>query len=317
MSALSDIFSLSVVCYEALTGRQPFRRPKEEEIAEAILHEIPPPASELNPGISQAVSRVIHKGMAKQPWHRFSTARDFSDTLIKAVRNEPIEFFDPVRIRPRLQRATRALDEGDYQFAGEILGELEAEGHIDSSIGTLRERLDRSVRQKTIAQLLESARARYEEEEDPLALQKLQEVLQFEPDNAAALSLKSKIESRRSERQIETGIAWPISTSRTTPTPMPGKRCTTFFSSDPRGRVRSSCFPTLNVRSRNTTRSVRKKRACTGRPSMPGKRGDVSAALSKLGVVLELDRQAAIPRTPSSAQAIKACTTRSAPNMTL
>ena len=87
LSPLSDIFSLSVLCYEALTGRQPFRRPKEEEIAEAILHEIPPPASELNPAVSQAVSRVIHKGMAKQPWHRYSTARDFSDTLIKAVRN--------------------------------------------------------------------------------------------------------------------------------------------------------------------------------------------------------------------------------------
>src|SRR6185312_12427240 len=45
LSALSDIFSLSVVCYEALTGRQPFRRTREEEIAEAILREIPPPAS--------------------------------------------------------------------------------------------------------------------------------------------------------------------------------------------------------------------------------------------------------------------------------
>ena len=69
--------------------------------------------------------------MAKQSWHRFASARDFGDTLNKALRNEPIEFFDPERTRPRLQRATKALEEGDFQFAGEILGELEAEGHMD------------------------------------------------------------------------------------------------------------------------------------------------------------------------------------------
>ena len=174
LSAISDIFSLSVVCYEALTGRQPFRCTREEEIIEAILRQIPPAASELNPAVNQSISRVVHKGMAKQPWHRFATARDLSDTLIKALRNEPIEIFDPVRIRPRIERASRALDQGDFQFAGEILGELQAEGHIDTQIGTLRQQLDRSVRQKTISQLLESAKARYEEEEDPLALQKLQ-----------------------------------------------------------------------------------------------------------------------------------------------
>src|SRR6202790_5865150 len=203
LSALSDLFSLSVVCYEALTGRQPFRRPNEDEIIDAILHQIPPPASELNSAVSQPVSRVVHKGMAKQPWHRFSTARDFGETLNKALRNEPIEFFDPAQLRPRLERATRALEEGDHQYAGELLSGLEAEGHIDSSIEMLRRQLDRSVRQKNVAQLLSSAKARFEEEEDPLALQKIQEILQLEPGNAAAMGLKSKIESRRSERQIE------------------------------------------------------------------------------------------------------------------
>src|SRR5438477_2502951 len=141
LSALSDIFSLSVVCYEALTGRQPFRRAREEDIVDAILHQVPPPASDLNPAVGQAISRVIHKGMAKQPWHRFSTARDFGDTINKALRNEPIEFFDSSRLRPRLLRCTKALEEGDYQFAGEILSEMEAEGHIDTDIGLLRSQL--------------------------------------------------------------------------------------------------------------------------------------------------------------------------------
>src|SRR5208282_1625423 len=193
LSALSDLFSLSVVCYEALTGRQPFRRPSQDEVVDAILRQIPPPACELNSSVSQSISRVVHKGMAKQPWHRFANVRDFGETLNKALRNEPIEFFDPAQLRPRLERATRALEEGDHQYAGELLTGLEAEGHIDSGIDLLRRQLDRSVRQKNIAQLLSSAKARFEEEEDPLALQKIQEILQLEPGNAAAIGLKSKI----------------------------------------------------------------------------------------------------------------------------
>jgi serine/threonine protein kinase len=203
LSGLSDLFSLSVLSYEALTGRHPFRRANEEEIVDAIRNQVPPPASELNAEVNESISRVIHKGMAKQPWHRFSSARDFGDSLNKALRNEPIEFFDAAQLRPRLERATKALEEGDHQYAGELLSGLEAEGHIDNSIALLRRQLDRSVRQKTIAQLLSSAKARFEEDEDPLALQKIQEILQLEPGNAAAIGLKSKIESRRSERQIE------------------------------------------------------------------------------------------------------------------
>ena len=48
LSPASDIFSLSVVCYEALTGRHPFQRARADEVVEAILNQIPPPASEVN-----------------------------------------------------------------------------------------------------------------------------------------------------------------------------------------------------------------------------------------------------------------------------
>ncbi len=202
-SPLSDIFALGVVSYETLTRRRPFERATTPEIAQAILKQIPPPASEINPSVSQAVSRVVHKAMAKQPWHRFSNAREFADTLNKAYRNEAIEFFDVSRIQPRIQRATKAFESGDYQFAGEILTELEAEGHVDASISLLRRQIDQTVRQRTILQLLESARTRYEQEEYPLALQKLQEVLDLDPNNAAALSLKGNIEGKRSESKID------------------------------------------------------------------------------------------------------------------
>jgi serine/threonine-protein kinase len=202
-TSLSDVFSLGVVGYETLTGRKPFARQSEGDTAEAVRKFIPPPASEINPAVSQLISRVIHKAMAKQPWHRFSSARELAETLTKALHNQTVESFDPAKIRPRIERSTKAFSEGDLQFAAEILGELEAEGHIDPDMSVLRLQIDQAARKKTVRQLLESARTRFEQEEFPLALQKIQEALRIEPDNADALGLRQDIESRRSERQVD------------------------------------------------------------------------------------------------------------------
>lgn len=203
VSARSDIFSLAVVCYEAFTGRKPFARRTEADTIDAIRTHIPPPASEINGSVNNLLSRTVHKAMAKQPWHRFSSAKEFADTLQRAMRNEPIERFDRAKIQPRIERVRKAFNEGDNQFAMEILTELESEGHIDPEMPVLRIQIEQSVRQRNIRQLLESARTRMQGDEHPLALQKLGEVLAIDPNNADALSLRSQIERQRSEKQIE------------------------------------------------------------------------------------------------------------------
>jgi serine/threonine-protein kinase len=292
LSALSDIFSLSVVCYEVLTGRQPFRRANAEQIVDAILHQAPPPAFELNPGVNQAISRVVHKGMAKQPWHRFSSARDFAESLNKALRNEPIEFFDPARIRPRLERANRAFEEGDLQFASEILGELQAEGHLDSAITLLHQQIDRAMRQKSISQLLASARARFEEQEDPLALQKIHEILQLEPDNAPALGLKAKIENRRSERQIESWYKLAAQHIENHSYPHAREALQNVLQLRPKEGRAAQLLAEVDRHEQEYNR-LRQEKAQLHRAAMDAyQKGEVSTALTKLALVLELDRRA-------------------------
>jgi len=95
LSPVSDIFSLSVICYEVLTGRLAFRRTKEEEVIAAILTRTPPLASELNSQVNETIARVLRTAMAKQPGDRFASAKDFANALDKAVRNEPVEIVDP------------------------------------------------------------------------------------------------------------------------------------------------------------------------------------------------------------------------------
>src|ERR1700691_55360 len=201
-SKLSDIFALGVVVYETLTGRVPFQG-ADKEIEDAILNYIPPPVSELNPAVSQTCGRIVHRARAKQPWSGFEPPREFSEVMQKPLRNEPIEIFDPARIKPRIERAAKAAEQGDYQFASEILSELEAEGHLDPAIAALRSQIEKAMRQKTIQQLLDSARRRIEEEKNLLRPQKNQEVLQLDPNNAAALGLQKNIERRQSEQKID------------------------------------------------------------------------------------------------------------------
>ena len=203
VSAVSDVFALAVVCYETLTRRRPFERGTEEEIVEAILRSTPPPVSEINPAVNMMLSQVIHKSMAKQPWHRFASAKEFADMLQKALRNEPIESLNPAKIQARLQRSRDAFERGDLALAAEILGELDAEGHFDASIADLKQRVDRAQMDREIGQLLESARTREEHQEYPLALQKIHEILQLSPHHTEALAVKSRIDNRRTEADME------------------------------------------------------------------------------------------------------------------
>ena len=298
LSGLSDLFSLSVVCYEALTGRHPFRRANEEEIVEAIRHQIAPPVSELNAEVNQSISRVVHKGMAKQPWHRFSNARDFGDCLNKALRNEPIEFFDPAQLRPRLERATKALEEGDHQYAGELLSGLEAEGHLDTSIAMLRRQLDRAVRQKTVAQLLSSAKARFEEDEDPLALQKIQEILQLEPGNAAAIGLKSKIESRRSERQIENWYRLAQQHIDNHAYGHAREGLQNVLQLKPTEARAMQLLGEVDRQEQEYNRLRQEKKQLHHAAMDAWQQGEISHALTKLAMVLELDRRAPDSSSP-------------------
>ncbi len=292
LSALSDIFSLGVVAYEALTLRRPFQGRTQAEVVEAILKQNPPPASDLNPAVGQTISRVIHKALAKHPWHRFPTAREFAEILQNALRNEPIEIFDPARIQPRIQRAAKAFEQDDYQFAAEILGELEGEGHLDPAILTLRRQINQTIRRKTILQLLQNARTRFEEQEYPLALQKIQEVLQLDPNSAEALRLKSDIENRRTVEKIDDWF----------------RLARQHIDNYAFGHAREALKNVLQLRPSDTQAlqllsevGRREQEYLKGRQEKQSlyqqaleiwQNGEVSAALSKLEQVLELDRRA-------------------------
>ncbi|MCU1295071.1 MAG: serine/threonine protein kinase, partial [Bryobacterales bacterium] len=203
----SDIFSMATVCYEALTAVHPFLRNPEgrdsgSDIAGAITGYTPPLASDLNPSVSRAVAQVVAKGMAKDPWNRFESAAAFADAVQKALRNEGVARANTAGVQIRIDRARRSLDQKDFQFASEIISELESEGHSDPEIVRIHAALDEAIRKDRADRLIEAAQRYFASEEFTLALRKVQEILQIDSSNQTALELKKKIENVLTEQKV-------------------------------------------------------------------------------------------------------------------
>jgi serine/threonine-protein kinase len=84
--ARADIFSLGVVFYEMLSGRHPFLAEGFTATTDRILHEEPPPLSQIDPEIPEALSGVVAKAIAKDPAARYASARELVGGL-QAVRH--------------------------------------------------------------------------------------------------------------------------------------------------------------------------------------------------------------------------------------
>jgi serine/threonine-protein kinase len=118
----ADIYSISAILFECITGTPPHSAATEHALMFKIMNERPRPLVDVCPGISEELSAVINRGLARDPSARFRDADAFRQALKPfgrfkrdlAVRGEEPtqESFSRVRPRfeqPRLRRGAVAL----------------------------------------------------------------------------------------------------------------------------------------------------------------------------------------------------------------
>jgi TolB-like protein/tetratricopeptide (TPR) repeat protein/predicted Ser/Thr protein kinase len=86
VDARTDIFSLGVVLYELLAGRQPFTGRNVVETIDAILHRDAPPLPRLSSPEGLELQRIVRKMMAKDREQRYASMRDVCRELAAVAR---------------------------------------------------------------------------------------------------------------------------------------------------------------------------------------------------------------------------------------
>jgi serine/threonine protein kinase len=298
LTRASDVFSLAVVCYEVFTRRQPFLAASEDAVIEAIRHLNPPPASSINANVSVSLGQVLCKAMAKDPRHRFASVKEFSDYLRRAYYDDSFAVFDPSKFAPRLEKATEAYEQGNLEFAQELVNELESEGYLTQELGSLAANVKVAAKKKSIDHLLDSARARVQDGEYRLALQRVHEVLQLEPRQENALVLQHDIEARRAEADIVDWLRvgqqhldkFSFSHAR--------QAAQRILEARP-GEERALQFLSQVERRESEVQRIREhKREAYAAALDAEKRNEITSALSKMKQVLDLEQQAPDVKEP-------------------
>jgi beta-lactam-binding protein with PASTA domain/predicted Ser/Thr protein kinase len=86
VTGVSDLYSIGVILYEALSGRVPFEGESAVAVAMKQVSETPQRPSSINPQVSPALDAVVMRALEKEPGNRFQSADAFIAALDQAMR---------------------------------------------------------------------------------------------------------------------------------------------------------------------------------------------------------------------------------------
>ncbi|HST68723.1 MAG TPA: PASTA domain-containing protein [Solirubrobacterales bacterium] len=87
VTPVSDLYSIGVILYEALTRRVPFEADSAVAIAMKQVSEVPQRPSSINPQVSPALDAVVMRALEKEPGQRFQSADAFIAALDAALKD--------------------------------------------------------------------------------------------------------------------------------------------------------------------------------------------------------------------------------------
>jgi serine/threonine-protein kinase len=80
----TDLYSMGVMLYEALTGQLPYTSENVGDLIVKIVTGCAPPVHELAPQVPRVISDIVGRAMARLPSDRFADATEMQDALLAA-----------------------------------------------------------------------------------------------------------------------------------------------------------------------------------------------------------------------------------------
>lgn len=118
----SDLYSIGVILFEALTGRVPFEAESSVAVALKQVSEPPPRPSSFNPNLSPALDAVVLRALAKDPSQRFTSAEAFIAALDAAEREPGAPPGETAVYAPLPPQSTAAEEEARRRWLWWLIG---------------------------------------------------------------------------------------------------------------------------------------------------------------------------------------------------
>ena len=122
----SDLYSLGVVAFRALTGRLPFDHDSAIAVLVAHASKAPPRVRDVHPAVPAALASVIDRCLAKDPSARYQTGAELASAIDEAAAELAS---DPAA----LVRATPVISEREAQALWARAAQLQAETGVQPS----------------------------------------------------------------------------------------------------------------------------------------------------------------------------------------
>jgi serine/threonine protein kinase len=119
----TDVYSLGVTLYEALTLRLPFTASSRDSLYQKILVSEPDNVRRLNPAVPVDLKVVIDKSLEKDRERRYPTALEFAEDLRRVRDNEPVKArpVGPITRAARWMRRNPGVAVPTLAFAGLVV----------------------------------------------------------------------------------------------------------------------------------------------------------------------------------------------------
>lgn len=205
----TDIWSLAVLLFEALTGHLPFEREYEAAMLYAIVADDPTLLTSVNSALPIELEKVITKGLRKEPSERYESMQSMVDELERILGAMGVVVLQAADVEALLREARDLLMRGKYTEALLRLDKVSKVAPSDVRVGELRDAVGQKLKEaEQVTMLLREGTALFDKGKFKEARDVLRDVIAVQPTqvDASRILAKANEHLERSE-QIEKLLA--------------------------------------------------------------------------------------------------------------